>query len=90
MEARIDYEALSNVARRCSPGTLDRPEATADAIDADGWYHTGDLATSDDDGYLTITGRRSEGIRSGGEWIAPVEVEKRPSSPTRPSPRSAW
>ena len=56
-------------------GYLDRPEATAAAIDADGWFHTGDLATRDADGYLKISGRRSEGIRSGGEWIAPVEVE---------------
>jgi acyl-CoA synthetase (AMP-forming)/AMP-acid ligase II len=56
-------------------GYLDRPDATAAAVDRDGWYHTGDLATQDDDGYLTIVGRRSEGIRSGGEWIAPVEVE---------------
>jgi len=56
-------------------GYLERPEATASAIDADGWFHTGDLATRDADGYLTISGRRSEGIRSGGEWIAPVEVE---------------
>jgi fatty-acyl-CoA synthase len=56
-------------------GYLDRPDATAAAIDADGWYHTGDLAEQDADGYLTITGRRSEGIRSGGEWVAPVEVE---------------
>ena len=56
-------------------GYLDRPDATAAAIDADGWFHTGDLATRDADGYLSIVGRRSEGIRSGGEWIAPVEVE---------------
>jgi acyl-CoA synthetase (AMP-forming)/AMP-acid ligase II len=56
-------------------GYLDRPDATSDAIDDDGWFHTGDLATRDADGYLTIAGRRSEGIRSGGEWIAPVEVE---------------
>jgi len=56
-------------------GYLDRPDATAAAVDADGWFHTGDLATADGDGYLTITGRRSEGIRSAGEWIAPVEVE---------------
>lgn len=56
-------------------GYLDRPEATAEAIDADGWFHTGDLATRDDGGFLTITGRRSESIRSGGEWVAPVEVE---------------
>ena len=58
-------------------GYLDRPDATAEAIDDDGWFHTGDLATRDADGYLTITGRRSESIRSGGEWVAPVEVESR-------------
>ena len=56
-------------------GYLDRPDATAEAIDDDGWFHTGDLATRDADGFLTITGRRSESIRSGGEWVAPVEVE---------------
>ena len=56
-------------------GYLDRPDATADAIDDDGWFHTGDLASRDVDGYLSITGRRSESIRSGGEWVAPVEVE---------------
>jgi len=56
-------------------GYLDRPDATAEAIDDDGWFHTGDLANCDDDGYYTITGRRSESIRSGGEWVAPVEVE---------------
>jgi fatty-acyl-CoA synthase len=56
-------------------GYLDRPDATAEAIDDDGWFHTGDLAIRDADGYLTITGRRSESIRSGGEWVAPIEVE---------------
>ena len=56
-------------------GYLDRPDATAEAIDEDGWFHTGDLATRDADGFLTITGRRSESIRSGGEWVAPLEVE---------------
>jgi acyl-CoA synthetase (AMP-forming)/AMP-acid ligase II len=56
-------------------GYLDRPDATAEAIDDDGWFHTGDLATRDVDGYFTITGRRSESIRSGGEWVAPIEVE---------------
>ena len=56
-------------------GYLDRPDATAEAIDPDGWFHTGDLVTCDADGYFTITGRASEAIRSGGEWVAPVEVE---------------
>ncbi len=56
-------------------GYLDRPDATAEAIDPEGWFHTGDLVTRDADGYFTITGRASESIRSGGEWVAPVEVE---------------
>lgn len=56
-------------------GYLDRPEETAAAIDAGGWYHTGDLVTRDEEGYLHVVGRRSEQIRSGGEWISPVEVE---------------
>src|SRR3954453_23640447 len=56
-------------------GYLDRPDATAESIDAEGWFHTGDLATRDVDGYFTIPGRRSESIRSGGQWVAPLEVE---------------
>jgi len=44
---------------------------------------TGDLATCDDEGFLTITGRRSESIRSGGEWVAPVEVEDGDPHPSR-------
>jgi acyl-CoA synthetase (AMP-forming)/AMP-acid ligase II len=76
VEARLDDESeLLLRGPTMFSGYLDRPDATAAAIDGDGWFHTGDLATQDPDGYLTITGRRSEGIRSGGEWIAPVEVE---------------
>ncbi|MEX1007748.1 MAG: class I adenylate-forming enzyme family protein [Acidimicrobiia bacterium] len=76
VEAQIDDESeLLLRGPTMFSGYLDRPDATAVAIDADGWFHTGDLATQDADGYLTITGRSSEGIRSGGEWIAPVEVE---------------
>jgi acyl-CoA synthetase (AMP-forming)/AMP-acid ligase II len=56
-------------------GYLDRPDATAEAIDPDGWFHTGDLVTCDEHGFFTITGRASESIRSGGEWVAPIEVE---------------
>jgi acyl-CoA synthetase (AMP-forming)/AMP-acid ligase II len=49
-------------------------EATAAAL-VDGWYRTGDLAETDGSGYLTIVGRASDLIRSGGESVAPGEVE---------------
>jgi acyl-CoA synthetase (AMP-forming)/AMP-acid ligase II len=55
-------------------GYFDLPADTAAAFDGD-WYRSGDLAEIDDEGYLTITGRRNEIIRSGGETIAPSEVE---------------
>jgi acyl-CoA synthetase (AMP-forming)/AMP-acid ligase II len=55
-------------------GYFEDPEATAAAL-ADGWYHTGDTAEADADGYLTITGRVRDVIRTGGESVAPIEVE---------------
>ncbi|CAN5199881.1 N/A [soil metagenome] len=45
------------------------------ALDADGWFDTGDLALIDDDGNLTIAGRSKDLIKSGGEWINPGEIE---------------
>jgi fatty-acyl-CoA synthase len=54
---------------------LDRPEETAAAL-AGGWYRTGDLGSFDADGFLYITGRVREMIRSGGEYVAPAEVEQ--------------
>ncbi|RYF91880.1 MAG: AMP-dependent synthetase [Caulobacteraceae bacterium] len=48
---------------------------TATALDADGWFDTGDLARLDDAGNLIITGRAKDLIKSGGEWINPVEIE---------------
>ncbi|HET6874612.1 MAG TPA: class I adenylate-forming enzyme family protein [Acidimicrobiales bacterium] len=56
-------------------GYLDRPDETAAAL-AGGWYHTGDLGTMDADGFIYITGRAKEVIRTGGETVAPVEVEQ--------------
>jgi fatty-acyl-CoA synthase len=56
-------------------GYHDAPEATAAAIDADGWYHTGDLASMDDRGYLRIEGRIKDMIIRGGENIYPREIE---------------
>lgn len=55
-------------------GYLDDPEATAEAL-VGGWYDTGDLAETDDEGYLTIVGRARDVIRTGGETVAPPEVE---------------
>jgi fatty-acyl-CoA synthase len=50
-------------------GYLDAPEATAAAIDADGWLHTGDLGSMDERGYLRIAGRIQDMIIRGGENI---------------------
>ena len=46
------------------------------ALDADGWFDTGDLAVIDDEGNLTLAGRSKDLIKSGGEWINPVEIEE--------------
>jgi fatty-acyl-CoA synthase len=51
------------------------PDATAEAIDNEGWLHTGDLADMDTRGYLRITGRLKEIINRGGRKIAPAEIE---------------
>ena len=56
-------------------GYYKMPEATAQAIDKDGWLHTGDLAIRDDDGYYRITGRIKDMIIRGGENIFPKEIE---------------
>jgi acyl-CoA synthetase (AMP-forming)/AMP-acid ligase II len=55
-------------------GYWSQPEATADAI-VDGWFHTGDGGTIDDDGYLTISDRKKDVIISGGENVSSIEVE---------------
>ena len=52
------------------------PEATARAIDAGRWMHTGDLATMDGEGYVNIVGRIKDMIIRGGENIYPREVEE--------------
>jgi fatty-acyl-CoA synthase len=47
----------------------------APAVDADGWFDTGDLAVIDEEGNVSITGRAKDLIKSGGEWINPGEIE---------------
>ncbi|MED4581344.1 AMP-binding protein [Brevibacillus choshinensis] len=57
-------------------GYYNMPEQTAKTIDSDGWLHTGDLATVDEEGYYRITGRLKDMIIRGGENIYPREVEE--------------
>jgi fatty-acyl-CoA synthase len=57
-------------------GYWDDPEKTAEAIDADGWMHTGDLATMDTEGYVNIVGRIKDMVIRGGENIYPREIEE--------------
>src|SRR5205807_5689014 len=56
-------------------GYYDKPEETAAAFDADGWLRTGDIGRIDEQGYLSLTGRRKECYRCGGELVVPKEVE---------------
>ncbi|MBW0270318.1 fatty acid--CoA ligase [Nocardia sp. MH4] len=57
-------------------GYLDDPEATAEAIDADGWLHTGDIGVVDERGYLKITDRLKDMYITGGFNVYPAEIEQ--------------
>jgi len=56
-------------------GYLNRPEATAAVFDADGWFHSGDIAYMDEDGYVYIVDRKKDMIVTGGENVYSTEVE---------------
>ena len=50
-------------------------KAEKDAVDADGWFDTGDISVLDEDGYMTIKDRAKDVIKSGGEWISSIDLE---------------
>jgi fatty-acyl-CoA synthase len=87
LEVKI-VDADGRITRRGEPGELctrgysvmlgywDDAEKTAEAIDAAGWMHTGDLATIDDDGFCNIVGRIKDMVIRGGENIYPREIEE--------------
>ncbi|WP_067504568.1 AMP-binding protein [Actinoplanes sp. TFC3] len=88
LESKVVDPATGLVVARGEPGELctrgysvmlgywDQPDATAEAIDAARWMHTGDLATMDADGYVTIVGRIKDLVIRGGENVYPREVEE--------------
>lgn len=57
-------------------GYYKNEEATGNAIDAEGWLHTGDIAIEDEDGYIAVTGRIKDMVIRGGENIYPREIEE--------------
>ena len=56
-------------------GYFNDEEASKAALDEEGWFRTGDVGTIDTDGYLQITDRRKDVIKSGGEWISSIDIE---------------
>ena len=78
VELRIaaDGEILARGANIATRGYLGQPEATAEAFDADGWLHTGDIGRIDEEGFVYLTDRKKELIvTAGGINVAPQHVE---------------
>ncbi|HEX7461397.1 MAG TPA: AMP-binding protein [Dermatophilaceae bacterium] len=88
IEVKVVDPAMGRVVGRGAPGELctrgpsvmlgywNEPDKTAEAIDAAGWMHTGDLATMDEGGYVSIVGRIKDMVIRGGENVYPREVEE--------------
>jgi acyl-CoA synthetase (AMP-forming)/AMP-acid ligase II len=74
VRVRLDEGELAVRSGHLASGYFRNPEATNEAF-RDGWFSTGELAEQDDEGFLYIVGRTKEMIRTGGEWVAPVEVD---------------
>ena len=79
VETRVSEEGELLIKGPCvMKGYYKQPEKTAEVIDADGWYHTGDIGRIDEDGFVWITGRASRTIiLSSGKKIAPEELEEK-------------
>jgi fatty-acyl-CoA synthase len=79
VETRVVDDAMRDVAVHRSPqllqGYFNDPERTAAAFEG-GWFHSGDLATVDDEGYITVVDRKKDMIKTGGENVASREVEE--------------
>jgi fatty-acyl-CoA synthase len=87
-ELKIVDPATGETVERGAPGEIcfrgynvmagydNMPEATGEAIDVQGWLHSGDLGTMDEDGYVRITGRLKEMVIRGGENVYPREIEE--------------
>ncbi len=88
VEVKIVDPSTGETVERGQPGELctrgysvmlgywEDPEKTAEAIDADGWMHTGDLAEMRDDGYCNVVGRIKDMVIRGGENVYPREIEE--------------
>jgi fatty-acyl-CoA synthase len=88
LEVKVVDPVTGHTAARGVPGELctrgysvmlgywEQPDKTAEAIDPARWMHTGDLATMDDDGYLSIVGRIKDMVIRGGENVYPREIEE--------------
>jgi fatty-acyl-CoA synthase len=74
MLTRLEDDELWVRSPQAFVGYYRNPELTAEAV-VDGWYRTGDVVQRDEEGYLSVVGRIKEQIRTGGEFVAPPEVE---------------
>jgi acyl-CoA synthetase (AMP-forming)/AMP-acid ligase II len=73
--ARGDVGEIAVRAPTLMEGYYKRPDATAMAIDPDGWYYSGDMGMIDDDGYVRVMGRRGDMILRAGVNVYPAEIE---------------